>query len=137
MWSSVVVTNIDKGKEEGRDLLAIMTNYNLTINIRATLSGIYRVGRGAKNHWIVILRFRRNLFSEYNCRKETKSAEKTLLESFIFSSLFFCTEEKRTWFLNSTDIQKLVADTHPPSDQHAFFCERFSRDLKINGKVIK
>lgn len=77
-------------------MLAIMTNYNLTINIRATLSGIYRVGRGAKNHWIVILRFRRNLFSEYNCRKETKSAEKTLLESFIFSSLFFCTEEKRT-----------------------------------------
>ena len=27
-------------------MLAIMTNYNLAINIRATLSGIYRVGRG-------------------------------------------------------------------------------------------
>ena len=48
MWSSVVVTNIDKGKEGGRDLLAIMTNYNLAINIRATLSGIYRVSRGEK-----------------------------------------------------------------------------------------
>ena len=65
-------------------MLAIMTSYNLAINIRTTLSGIYRVGRGAKNYRIVNLRFRRYLFSEYNCRKETKSAEKTLLKSFIF-----------------------------------------------------
>lgn len=121
MWSSVVVTNIVKGKEVGRYLFAIITNLNLAINICAILSGFigyvaWQKITGQLSH--SNLRLRRYLFSEYIRRKETKPTEKTLLKSFLFSSLFFCMEEKRTRLVDSSDIKKLVADTHPPSDQH-------------------
>lgn len=73
---------------------------------------------------------RRYLFFEHIRRKETKPAEKTLLQSFIFLSLFFCTKEKRTRFLDSSDIKKQVADTHPPSDQHWLFLPAVSSRSK-------
>ena len=39
--------------------------------------------------------------------------------------------------VNQSNVLVCVNRAHPPSDQHWLFYERFSRDIKINGRVIK
>ena len=39
--------------------------------------------------------------------------------------------------VNQSNVLVYVNRAHPPSDQHWLFYERFSRDIKINGRVIK
>ena len=79
----------------------------------------------------------RYLFSEYIRRKETKAVGKTLLKRFIFSSLFYCTEEKRTRFLDSSDIKSLLQIHIRHQINIAFFARGSLAILKNNGRAIK
>ena len=55
----------------------------------------------------------RYLASDYFRRKDTKPVGKNQLKSFTFSSLLFYMEEKRTRFVESSDVKKLVANSVP------------------------
>ena len=39
--------------------------------------------------------------------------------------------------VNQSNVLVYVNRAHPSSDQHWLFYERFSHDIKINGRVIK
>ena len=69
--------------------------------------------------------------------KVTSRLSDLVLRKLIQFVKFWSNHSENKVPVNQSNVLVYVNRAHPPSDQHWLLYERFSRDIKINVRVIK